>query len=336
MMTLLDRRYFTKRLFGTFLAGAAAGWSELSAKPDTNPGTSSTGFVYHSRYLDHIIYKQHPESPQRLIAIVQAMKKRKLDKEVTALPPIKNPEDYIPFIHTQEHREKIDTIPVTGAVAKLAVAGALSAVKAVDEGAVKNAFCAIRPPGHHAGNTGRMEGFCYYNNVAIAARYAQKVLNHKKILIIDWDYHHGNGTETAFYDDPDVLFFSTHDKRAYPGAGSPKRKGAGPGTGYTINVHLGCGTTDREMIKAWETALLPKLETFSPDFVLISAGFDSRKDDPLGCFAITDTGFFRMTRMAKQIAEDHCNGRLVSLLEGGYNTNGLARAVCAHLEALRE
>ncbi|MCG8380467.1 MAG: histone deacetylase, partial [Proteobacteria bacterium] len=155
-----------------------------------------------------------------------------------------------------------------------------------------------------------------------------------KILIIDWDYHHGNATETMFYDDPSVLFFSTHDFYAYPGTGHPDRKGSGAGEGYNINIHLPCGTTDEKIIDVFNKVLLPVADSFKPDMVLVSAGFDSRKDDLLGCFNITDNGFIELTRIVMQIAKQHCNGKLVSILEGGYNPSGNARAVVAHVKTL--
>jgi acetoin utilization deacetylase AcuC-like enzyme len=195
-------------------------------------------------------------------------------------------------------------------------------------------FVLLAPPGHHAMNTGQEEGFCYYNHIAIAARYAQQVYKLKKILIIDWDYHHGNGTEWAFYSDPSVLFFSTHDMNNYPGTGSPARTGEGDGVGFNINVHLKCGATDDDIIKAFKDNLLPAADDFKPDLILISAGFDSRQDDLLGCHKITDKGFTQLTHIVKSIAANHCDGKIVSLLEGGYNIEGNASAVVAHVEAL--
>lgn len=168
----------------------------------------------------------------------------------------------------------------------------------------------------------------------MAARHAQRAHGCERILIIDWDYHHGNATEETFYDDPSVLFFSTHKWRAYPGTGNPARKGAGEGHGFTINVDLGADAGDRDILTAWEMKLLPAAESFRPDLVLISAGFDSRKDDWLGDFRISDDAFRRMTRMACDLAKGAGGGKVVSLLEGGYNPEGLADGVAAHLEEL--
>ena len=156
----------------------------------------------------------------------------------------------------------------------------------------------------------------------------------EKILIVDWDYHHGNGTENAFWEDSTVLFFSTHNWHAYPQTGDPARQGEGPGTGYNINVHFDCGATDDQIVRAFEEQLLPAAERFQPDFILISAGFDSRQDDLLGCFSFTDPGFKRLTRMVMDLAETTCGGKIVSLLEGGYNVDGLAMAVEAHVSEL--
>jgi acetoin utilization deacetylase AcuC-like enzyme len=298
----------------------------------------TTGVFFDEQCLRHVIYYGHPEAPKRLKSIRETMDDSGLVKAVAWLapPPGADPLPYILKVHTADHVRSIQKTPITGPVAQLAVACALGAVQAVSAGKLKNAFCAVRPPGHHALNTGAEEGFCYYNNTAIAARYAQEVCGHKKVLIIDWDYHHGNGTEQVFYEDPTVLFFSTHNWHDYPGTGDPARAGAGPGLGYTINVHLDPGATDADMLRAWEEKLLPAAAAFQPDFVIISAGFDSREDDLLGRFRITDDCFGKMTDLALGIARQHAQGRLVSILEGGYNVKGLARAVGVHVRRLIE
>jgi len=330
---MLRRRDFLSFIsHGAFLMSVTPSSCISSSAPA--PEASGTGYVFDERYMEHVLYASHPESPQRLKAIQKKMTETGLAKNMTAIEPLDNPLPAIRLVHSQSHIDDINDRAVTGDIARLAVAGALGAVRAVAQGMVRNAFCALRPPGHHALNTGREEGFCFFNNIAIAARYAQHEYKLQKVLIIDWDYHHGNGTEWAFYEDPNVLFFSTHDWHAYPGTGDPRKRGKGAGEGYNINVHLGCGTEDDDMYRAWETHLLPAAEKFKPDIVLISAGFDSRKDDLLGCFNLTDICFSRLTRMAMDIADTHCNGRLVSLLEGGYNVYGLAEAVAAHVSAL--
>lgn len=293
-----------------------------------------TGYVYDNAYKDHILSKGHPESPQRLTAIDNRLRETGLSNELKLISPQKDPMDFIKKIHSDEHILKINSIPTTGSVAVKAVSGVLEAVDSVCRGEINNAFCSVRPPGHHAQNSGHEQGFCFFNNIAVAVRYIQEKYHHNKILIIDWDYHHGNASESAFYDDASVLFFSTHDWYAYPGTGDPSRNGAGAGKGYNINVHLSPSSGDEVIKKAWDDKLIPALDDFNPDFILISAGFDSRKEDLLGSFSITDKGFFDLTKTALQFAETYCDGRLISLLEGGYNPTGLAKAVASHVEAL--
>jgi acetoin utilization deacetylase AcuC-like enzyme len=332
-----DRRDF---LLTSSKGAVGLGLSSLSRAANPAGARKGTGLVYDDRYLEHTLSlrrgQPHPESPERLRKITEALKAEGLDKALERIQPLDGPLPYIRAHHTPEHVASIREIDVTGPVAELTVAGALGAVRAVAEGRVRNAFCAIRPPGHHANNTGREEGFCFYSTAAIAAKYVQKELGHKKVLIIDWDYHHGNGTQNAFYSDPTVLFFSTHDWYGYPGTGDPSLTGQGEGSGLNINVHLDCGAKDVDMLRTWDTKLMPAVNRFQPDFVLISAGFDSRKDDLLGCFDVTDEAFKTMTRTTMSFADQYCNGRLVSLLEGGYNVDGLARAVVAHVSTLLE
>ncbi|MDH5358217.1 MAG: histone deacetylase [Gammaproteobacteria bacterium] len=296
-----------------------------------------TGLVLDERFSQHHISKAHPESPARYQAITQHLLEHNLLNDITLLHPKEDCEKWVKTIHSLEHINAIKTNqPQTHQYALIATGGVLASVDAVCAGKVDNAFCASRPPGHHAKNTGQEEGFCYYNHIAIAARYAQQHYGLKKILIIDWDYHHGNGTEWAFYSDASVLYFSTHDMFAYPGTGFPDRKGEGEGKGFNINVHLGCGVTDDDIIEVFQQSLMPAATKFEPDLILISAGFDSRQDDLLGCHHITDKGFVSLTNMVKMLADIHCDGKIVSLLEGGYNIQGNASAVTAHISALME
>ncbi|NOQ81083.1 MAG: histone deacetylase [Methylophaga sp.] len=294
-----------------------------------------TGLVLDERFIEHQISTAHPESPARYQGLKQHLLEHNVVNSVTLIRPKDAVESYLSLVHSQNHIDSIKTSqPETHRHALIATGGVLAAVDEVCTGKLRNAFCASRPPGHHARDTGQEEGFCYYNHIAIAARYAQKQYNLKKILIIDWDYHHGNGTEWAFYSDPNVLFFSTHDMFAYPGTGSPSKKGEGAGIGFNINVHLGCGATDNDIVEAFQKNLLPVVDTFSPELILISAGFDSRRDDLLGCYDVTDEGFITLTEMVKTLADKHCGGRVVSILEGGYNIQGNASAVTAHVLAL--
>lgn len=299
---------------------------------------SATGMVLDEGYLQHQISPAHPESPARYRAIQQGLEDAAWTSALTRLSPqpLSSAEGWLSSVHSHEHIASIRQHQNVFNNALLATAGCLAAVDAVMQGKVRNAFCASRPPGHHATNTGQEEGFCYFNHIAVAARYAQQHYDVGKVLIIDWDYHHGNGTEWAFYRDPSVLFFSTHDQFAYPGTGSPSRKGEGPGEGLNINVHLDCGCDDKSMLAAFEQHLGPALANFKPELILISAGFDSREDDLLGCFKVTDEGFYQLTRWVMALAEQYCGSRVVSLLEGGYNIQGNSRAVLSHLQALSQ
>lgn len=295
--------------------------------------STTTGLVIDDRYLRHTLGKGHPESPERLKAILRRLKDSGLDKAARSIAPSVDPISYIRTVHPDSHINRIAEQAHDESICRLAVSGALAAVDAVCTGEVPNAFCAVRPPGHHASHTGEY-GFCFYNNVAIAARYAQKKHKLARILIVDWDYHHGNGTEWAFYDDPTVLFFSTHALYAFPGTGAADRTGEGKGKGFNINVPLPRGADDKMILNAFTERLIPAANTFRPDLVLISAGFDSRKDDLLGDFAVTDAGFVELTKLVMSIAATYSRSRVVSILEGGYNTEGLALAVESHVRTL--
>lgn len=319
-----------------FLLGSL-GLASLSEHTHALNSTPQTGLVLDEGFSAHHISVSHPESPSRYTAIEQIFKAQTWFKQLHQLKPwsLTATKPWLSTVHSEAHINSIkQQSELTYQRVILATGGALAAVDAVLSGTVRNAFCASRPPGHHALNTGREEGFCYFNHVAIAARYAQQQHQLSRILIIDWDYHHGNGTEWAFYDDPSVLFFSTHDQFAYPGTGDPRRTGSGPGLGYNINVHLECGSTEDDVIKAFEQHLVPVLADFSPELILISAGFDSREDDVLGCFNISDSGFVKLTKWVMALAEQTCDGRVVSVLEGGYNIQGNAKAALAHLQTL--
>ena len=303
------------------------------AKSDFDTGPARTGFVSDDRYLLHTQGARHPESPERLRAIHRQLKSSGLDKKITPIAPVIDPLPYIRLVHSEAHMDRVRKQAHDEAICRLAVSGALSAVDAVCSGKVRNAFCAIRPPGHHAANNGEF-GFCFYNNIAVAARYAQQKHQLAKILIVDWDYHHGDGTEWAFYEDPSVLVFSTHALYAFPGSGAADKTGSGDGEGFNINVPLPRGADDRAIIRAFTERLVPAAESFQPDLVLISAGFDAREDDPLGDFNITDAGFAQLTELMMTMAATYANSRVVSILEGGYNTRGLALAVESHVQAL--
>ncbi len=214
-----------------------------------------------------------------------------------------------------------------------AVGGTLAAIDAVMDGRVANAFCAVRPPGHHA-EPSRAMGFCLFNNVAVGARYAQQRYGLGRVLILDWDVHHGNGTQAAFYEDPTVLYVSLHQYPWYPGTGSAEEVGTGPGEGYTLNLPMAAGRGNDEYRTAFELRIQPAVREFSPDFVLISAGFDAHRDDPLAMMNVTEAGYRAMTESVKDWASTTAQGRIVSCLEGGYNLTALADSVEAHVRCL--
>jgi acetoin utilization deacetylase AcuC-like enzyme len=316
---------------------SSLGLVTFSGRSQADGSARQTALVLDKRFNEHIISPAHPESPARYQAFERALTEQDWLERLHILKPwgLEQTEPWLHTIHSEKHIASIrQNDAETYAHAALATGACLAAVEFVLSGTERNAFCPSRPPGHHALNTGQEEGFCYFNHVAIAARYAQQKHALENILIIDWDYHHGNGTEWAFYDDPTVLFFSTHDQFAYPGTGSPLRQGSGEGHGFNINVHLDCGSSDSDVMRAFESQLLPVLERFNPDLILISSGFDSREDDLLGCFSISDAGFARLTQWVMALADEVCQGRVVSLLEGGYNIKGNASAAIAHLKTL--
>jgi acetoin utilization deacetylase AcuC-like enzyme len=218
-------------------------------------------------------------------------------------------------------------------VAARAAGTALNAVDAVMEGRARNAFCVVRPPGHHA-NASRGMGFCLLNNIAIAARYAQRRHGVGRALIVDWDVHHGNGTQDIFYGDGSVFFFSTHQWPLYPGTGRANERGSGAGAGTTMNCPFPAGSGRREILGAVRESLMPAMREYRPELVLVSAGFDSRVGDLLGRFTLTDDDFAELTEAVMEIADASAGGRVVSLLEGGYSLSGLASASTAHVGAL--
>lgn len=308
-----------------------------------------TGLVYHPAYLEHDMGPGHPESPNRLRAIMQRLEESGTAVQLTRIEPRRAEDDWITQVHTPAYVASLnrhapkdghvsldpDTSMSSGSLhaAYLAAGGALAAVDAIMTHQVDHVFCAVRPPGHHA-EAGRAMGFCLFNNVAIAARYVQKQYGLTRVLIVDWDVHHGNGTQHSFEDDPSVLFFSTHQYPHYPGTGRGTEGGEGSGEGFTINVPMEAGEGDEEYHAIFLKALVPAADKFKPEFVIISAGFDAHKDDPLASMGLTEAGYTDLTHIVAGIAKRYAKGRILSSLEGGYNLTALARSVDVHIKAL--
>ena len=306
-----------------------------------------TGLAADSTCKEHHTGARHPERPERFDAALDALKNLKLhgiDARVAT-------EEEISLCHALKYIQLVEREIVTGFhelstgdtiistrsldAALRATGGALNAVDMVLSRKATNAFCIVRPPGHHATPVRGM-GFCIFNNVAIAARYAQSKYGVDRVLIADWDVHHGNGTQDIFYTDGTVFFFSTHQHPWYPGTGRPDEIGEGKGEGMIMNCPFPAGSGRKEILGAFEQRLVPAAKRLKPDLVLISAGFDSREGDPLGNFLLSDLDFADLTRLMLEIADQYAGGRLVSVLEGGYNLTGLASAVRAHVQTLQE
>jgi acetoin utilization deacetylase AcuC-like enzyme len=288
----------------------------------------------------------HPECPERLTVVRTALEPLNAP---LILPSRRAELDGITLCHDPRYVESVlrdirdgetelaggdvSVSTESGDVALHAVGGVIDTVDAVLSGQADNAFCAVRPPGHHARPAAAM-GFCLFNNIAIAARHAQKHHGIARVAIVDWDVHHGNGTQEIFYRDGSVLFFSTHQSPWYPGTGQADETGDGKGNGKIFNHPLPAGSGQAEIGGAFRETLLPALEKFRPELILVSAGFDSRAGDPLGHFRLTDADFAELTRLLRDAADRFSQGRLVSLLEGGYNLRGLGPAVRAHVSEL--
>lgn len=311
---------------------------------------AQTGLLLDEIFEQHDTGIGHPETSGRVKAVAEKLKADGLVDQCKRLKFRQAKDEEILLCHTPDYLKIVkkqidgqssgqlstgDTVygPESLDVAEKAVGGVLNAVDGVLKGEISNAFAVVRPPGHHA-NADTGMGFCIFNQVAIAARYVQKKYDLERVLIVDWDVHHGNGTQDIYYQDGSVVFFSTHQHPWYPGTGMRKETGEGKGDGATINHPLPAGSGMIEIEAAFRESLLPKMGEFKPEMVLLSAGFDSRIGDPLGQFRLNDADFIKLTGMLLELAGEHCGGRLVSVLEGGYSLSGLASATSAHLGAL--
>lgn len=307
-----------------------------------------TGIVRDEKYLEHDAGPFHPESPKRLEAIYAMLDKRDMRGLFETVPARQCEQEYLLWVHSSDYVDRVaatsgknhtsldpDTATSAGSyeAALLAAGGLCEAVSGVISGALDNAFALVRPPGHHA-ESGRAMGFCLFNNVAVAARYTQEIHGLKRILVVDWDLHHGNGTQHTFEADPSVLYFSTHQYPYYPGSGAHHQHGREGGTGYTVNVPLSTGHGDDEYMAIYERILKPVALEFEPELVLVSAGFDIHQKDPLGGMGVTPYGFAGLTRTILDIADACCEGRMVMTLEGGYNIKGQTSSVEAVIKEM--
>lgn len=304
-----------------------------------------TGIVKDNQYIRHGGVFSRPESPERLTAIYEMLENPDMSWKFTGIDARYATRDELEMVHFPSYIDAIsDTAgknltmldPDTAATAetwdaaRLAAGGMIAAIDSVAKKEVDNAFVMERPPGHHA-TENQASGFCIFNNIAIGARYAVERLMMKRVLIVDWDVHHGNGTQQIFYDDDRVLYFSTHQSPAYPWTGLLTETGLGRAAGYTVNVPLNPGADDAMYVRVFRDILTPLVRAFHPEIILVSAGFDPYEGDPIGEMKVTSEGFACLARIILDLAEEVCGGRVVAVLEGGYNIQGLVKCVRAVL-----
>jgi acetoin utilization deacetylase AcuC-like enzyme len=306
-----------------------------------------TGLVVDARYQEHYTGRNHPERPTRISTLVTLLEAYHRPEIKRFEPRPATPEE-IALVHDPSHIGRVaataeqsyfafdaDT-PVSSqsyATALLATGGLLTVLEAVMTREVDNGFALVRPPGHHA-ERARAMGFCLFNSAAIGAQYLREKFGLRRILLMDWDVHHGNGTQHSFYDDPGILYVSTHQYPYYPGTGAAEEVGQGQGEGYTVNLPIPAGWGDEEYQELFQAVIDPICRQFDPQFVLISAGFDAHTRDPLGGMEVSEEGFGTMARILLRIARDHAQGRCAAILEGGYDLEGLQKSVVEVLEEM--
>jgi acetoin utilization deacetylase AcuC-like enzyme len=311
-----------------------------------------TGLVWSERFLGHETRPGHPESPKRLEALSAAIRGEGMRESLIFLEPYLPAEASLHAVHDPAYLEAFREAAARGdrhfavrdceisggsyEAALLAAGGVMAGIDAVFSDRTDNVFCAVRPPGHHAGRSSAM-GFCFVNNVAAGARYARSAYGVERIYILDWDVHHGNGTQALFDEDPLTFFCSVHEHPSfcYPGTGRRMEKGKGPGLGTTLNVPLVPHAGDRELLEAFEREVVPSIEAFRPELILLSAGFDAHRDDPIAGLEFTEDAYVHMTRRVLELADRHCGGRVVSVLEGGYRPESLVSSAIAHIKTLQ-
>jgi acetoin utilization deacetylase AcuC-like enzyme len=307
----------------------------------------STAYVYDPLYLEHS-RAGHVECPERLETTMQVLREQRLLDHLVEVRPTPVPMELLLQVHHEHYVKLTREMAERGGgnldpdtylnhrsfeVALLAAGGLLNLVQAVLDGEVTNGFALVRPPGHHA-LPGRGMGFCLFNNIAISARYALEHKGLSRILIADFDLHHGNGTQEMFYDTAEVLYFSTHQYPHYPGSGHWSEIGEGEGEGYTVNVPLPAGVGDEGYERVFDEVLYPLAERYAPELILVSAGYDAHWADPLGMMQLSTTGYAYLANTLKEMAEELCGGRLAFTLEGGYDLRAVSHSIAATLQAL--
>ena len=309
------------------------------------------GLVLDPCFEDHDTGPGHPERPERLRNLRRVLDGSGIPERCHRVELEEAGDDLLTLVHDPEHIRRVEdacaagerlldsmdtTISLDSArIARLAAGSLVSLCRDVAHGRLRGGFAAVRPPGHHAERDLAM-GFCLFNSVAVAAAYLREREEIERVMVIDWDVHHGNGTQHIFEEDPSVFYFSEHQYPLYPGTGAASERGRGEGEGATLNCPLPPGSGDEPFLEALRDRLLPAAESFRPEFVLVSAGFDAHRADPLANLEVSTEAYAEATRIAKGLAAEHASGRLVSVLEGGYDLDALADSTLAHLNALLE
>jgi len=306
-----------------------------------------TAIVTDRNYLKHFAGRSHPERPERIAVMIEMAEGLKRDHLQIRAPREATRDEialchrpaYIDVVARTSQLDRFDFDPDTHTsresyrTALLAAGGVLTAVEAVLAGAAENAFALVRPPGHHA-LPSRAMGFCFFNNVAIATEWLIRNKGLRRVMVIDWDLHHGNGTQDMFYDSAEVLYTSTHQFPHYPGTGSMQEVGAGAGLGFTVNAPLPAEYGDAEYLRVFDELIMPIGRAFKPEFIMVSAGFDCHWRDPLGEMQVTESGFEQMMRRIKRLAAECCGGKIVAALEGGYNLEAIANSGAAVIDEM--
>ncbi|MBN2039096.1 MAG: histone deacetylase [Spirochaetes bacterium] len=308
-------------------------------------------YLYDDIYLKHDTGSGHPERPERLTAIDKRIRSLpfydnlvKIEKNKALIECIEliHDKDYINRIKSEiesgtVYLDSMDTVVCRDSfeVALYAAGGCMNMCDTVMDKKAYTGFCAIRPPGHHA-ERAQAAGFCIFNNIAICAKYLQKEYDLKRVAIVDWDVHHGNGTQHSFEMDPSVYYISTHQYPHYPGTGDLNERGIGAGKGFNLNIPMQAGSSDRDYIEAFESTIIPELDRYSPEIILISAGFDAHNLDPLSSIHLSSESYYTFTKMLLNIAEKHSGNRLIAFLEGGYDLDALAEGVEMVFKAFME